>query len=197
MIKTIISDLGGVVLNRGIWIFWDYLEKEFNIPFEKSKVSFLKYYKLYFSGEISEELFWTNYLKDLNLKRDWRELRTILLTSFKPNECVINFYRELREKGYELVLLSDQTKEWWPFLDKTFGISKHFDTTIVSALVGLYKPNQDIYELALTKSKSIAEECVFIDDLEKNLVPAKEMGMKTILFKDCKELKEKLNTLRI
>ena len=192
MVKTVISDLGGVLLNRGIWIFWDYLEEEYNIPSEKSRTIFLKYYKQYFSGKISEKSFWDNFLSKLNLNENWKFLRNKLLNFFKPNEKMIKLYSDLRKKGYELILLSDQTKEWWPYLDETYNISSYFDITIISALVGLHKPNVEIYEYTLKQTKSKASDCLFIDDLEHNLIPAKKLGIQTILFEDCDKLKIKL-----
>jgi putative hydrolase of the HAD superfamily len=193
MIKVIISDLGGVFLNRGIWKFWNYLESEFAIPFEQSKNSFLKYYKPYFSGEISEEEFWNKFLDDVELKEDWLELRSKLLDFFEPTEGMIELYKGLREKGKKLILLSDQTKEWWAFLNTKFQIESYFDSTIVSALVGINKPDPHIYQLAVEASDSKPDECLFVDDLEHNLKPASDMGIKTILFENPEQLKIELN----
>lgn len=192
MIKAVISDLGGVFLNRGIWKFWGYLEGKFGIGAEKAKNSFLKFYKPYFSGDISEEEFWNKFLLDIELKEDWLGLRAMLLDFFEPNGGMIELYKELRKDGKKLILLSDQTKEWWPFLNNKFKIESYFDSTIVSALVGINKPDPKIYEIAVEASGVKPEECIFIDDLEHNLEPAEKMGIKTILFEDSDQLKREL-----
>ncbi|HRY59994.1 MAG TPA: HAD family phosphatase [Patescibacteria group bacterium] len=189
MIKTIILDLGGVFLNRGIWKFWDYAGDRFGIGFEKAKDSFLKYYKEYFSGKISEEMFWKDYLSEIGIKEDWRKLKEILLDFFEPNEGMIELCKELRTNGIKLILLSDQTREWWPFLNDKFKIDSYFDSTIVSALVGVHKPDPKIYQMAVEVSGMKPEECIFVDDLEHNLEPAEKIGMKTIFFKDPKQLR--------
>lgn len=196
-IKTIISDLGGVFLNKGIWIFWGFLQDKYNIPFDKSKDVFLKYYKEYFSGKIAEEKFWKSFLTDLGLDIDWMETRKVLLNFFEVNEEVVKLYATLRKKGLKLVLLSDQTKEWWPILDAKFNVSSCFDVVVVSALVGLNKPDPEIYKYALGKSESKADEALFIDDLEQNLIPAKELGITTILFENFKKLRDQLITMEI
>lgn len=197
MIKAVISDLGGVFLNRGIWKFWSYLESQFGIDSKKATSIFLENYNSYFSGEISEEEFWNKLLKGIDLKEDWLRLRSTLLDFFEPNEGMIDLYKELREKGIRLVLLSDQTKEWWPFLNKKYDIESYFDKTIVSALIGVNKPDSKIYQLALEASEVNAEECVFIDDLEHNLKPANKLGMKTIFYKDIEQLKKELGSLGV
>jgi HAD superfamily hydrolase (TIGR01509 family) len=39
------------------------------------------------------------------------------------------------------------------------------------------------------------EECVFIDDHEENLVPARQLGMHTILFQSITQMKRDLEKL--
>ena len=44
----------------------------------------------------------------------------------------------------------------------------------------------------LERLKVKANECIYIDDREVNLEPAKKLGMKTILFRNAKQLKKEL-----
>jgi putative hydrolase of the HAD superfamily len=189
---TIISDLGGVFLNRGIWLFWDYLHEKNNVPIEISKNAFLKNYKQYFSGKISEKDFWYDFVKETNLTEDWHLLREKLLNLFEINKDMAELYTNLRNKGFKVVLLSDQSKEWWPILDEKYKISSYFDFVIVSAIVGLHKPDPEIYKYALKESDSMSKECIFTDDLSDNLFPAKELGIETILFENSKQFKKEL-----
>jgi putative hydrolase of the HAD superfamily len=50
------------------------------------------------------------------------------------------------------------------------------------------KPELKIYRLTLKKLKVKPEECIFIDDKEKNLKPAKKLGIKTVLAKNPKQV---------
>lgn len=196
-IKTIISDLGGVYLNRGIWLFWDYLNSDFGIPQELSKAVFLKNYKSYFSGLISEEVFWSNLLKEINLNEDWKVLRAKLLNFFEVNKEVSQVYSKLRKSGLKIVLLSDQSRDWWPELDAKFDLANKFDEIVVSALVGLHKPDPEIYKYTARLSKSAPSECLYVDDIDYNLTPALELGMTTLLFKTNKEFIKDLNDLGV
>ena len=58
------------------------------------------------------------------------------------------------------------------------------DGGILSYRDKVIKPDAAIYELLLNRYGLKAEECVFLDDTEKNLVTAGEMGIHTILFQD-------------
>ncbi|MBI2004067.1 HAD family phosphatase [Candidatus Pacearchaeota archaeon] len=195
-IKTIIFDLGGVYLNRGLWKFWDYVEDTFTIPKEEVRKNFLKYYTPYFSGKITEEDFWRQHLKDLKIKKDWKELREKLINYFEPQKGMPKLINKLR-KNYRVGLLSDQTKEWWPYLDGKYKISDNFDFTIISYKTGFHKPQIEIYKIALEKANYKPKECLFIDDLEHNLEPAKDLGMKTLLFKNPEQIKKDLEDIGI
>jgi putative hydrolase of the HAD superfamily len=194
-ITTIISDLGGVFLTRGIWLFWDYLNSNNNVALEESKRAFLLFYKDYFSGKISEADFWQKFLQEIHIIADWQEMRTLLLNKFELNPGIDEMYANYRQKGYKLVLLSDQTKEWWPFLDSKFQISKQFDHVIISAEIGINKPDPEIYKYALLVSGSKAQETIFIDDLQANLIPASELGIHTVLYTDLSTLGNTLSSL--
>jgi putative hydrolase of the HAD superfamily len=56
-----------------------------------------------------------------------------------------------------------------------------FTAVVVSSDVGMRKPDRDIYLLAAERIGVEPAECVFVDDLEVNLVPARQLGMTTVL----------------
>jgi len=55
-----------------------------------------------------------------------------------------------------------------------------FDIVIESSIVGIRKPNPEIYKLACHELGVQPNEAVFLDDLGINLKPARALGMKTI-----------------
>ncbi|MBI4162306.1 MAG: HAD-IA family hydrolase [Candidatus Aenigmarchaeota archaeon] len=52
-------------------------------------------------------------------------------------------------------------------------------------------------KIALEKAKCKAEECVFIDDKESNLLPAKKLGMRVVLFESPEKLESALGKLGV
>ena len=54
-----------------------------------------------------------------------------------------------------------------------------------------------MYETVLKKVRFKPEECLFIDNTQKNLDAAKKLGIKTILFNDSKQLEKRLKYLKL
>jgi putative hydrolase of the HAD superfamily len=64
----------------------------------------------------------------------------------------------------------------------TLQVSHHFDLIIdIHALDYKNKPDPLAYKKALTFLKASGEECIMVDDIPRNLIPAKDLGMTTIL----------------
>lgn len=62
-----------------------------------------------------------------------------------------------------------------------------FDTVVESARVGIRKPEEGFYRIALEELSITAPEAVFLDDLGINLKPARAMGMTTIKVLDAEQ----------
>ncbi len=65
------------------------------------------------------------------------------------------------------------------------GVAQHFNAIVDIRAMGFEnKPLPRSYEILLERIKTPADECVLIDDLVRNLLPARELGMTTILVGD-------------
>ncbi|MBI3630146.1 MAG: HAD-IA family hydrolase [Candidatus Rokubacteria bacterium] len=66
----------------------------------------------------------------------------------------------------------------------TDGLHAHFDAFIESAVVGLRKPDPRIYELVCRELRVERPRAAFLDDIGRNLKPARALGMATIKVND-------------
>lgn len=65
---------------------------------------------------------------------------------------------------------------------RLLGVERHFSAIIdVEAIEYLNKPDPRAYEKALAILGARAEECILLDDTDRNLLPGREMGMVTVL----------------
>lgn len=61
----------------------------------------------------------------------------------------------------------------------------------IEAMQFIPKPNPEPYQMVLQYLKAPPEQCLLIDDMERNLGPAREIGMKTILIGDGQPVNDK------
>lgn len=81
---------------------------------------------------------------------------------------------------YKLGIIANQSLGTQERIDK-WGIGKYFDVVMASAEAGCAKPDLRIFQMALQKAKCEPNEAVMIGDrLDNDIVPAKELGMKTV-----------------
>ena len=106
------------------------------------------------------------------------------------------FIRELKDQGYMVYILSNYPEYIFSIHAKTrFSFLPYIDGKVVSGFVKMIKPDRDIYEYLLHTYDLKPEECVFLDDLPKNIHTARELGMKGIVFTSYKQAREELEKL--
>lgn len=83
-------------------------------------------------------------------------------------------------KKYKLGVIANQVAGTKDRLDN-WDIGKYFDVVIASAEAGCEKPDLKIFTLALEQAGCKPNEAVMIGDrLDNDIVPAKQLGMKTV-----------------
>ncbi len=66
---------------------------------------------------------------------------------------------------------------------RTFGLDRHFDAIVISADVGMAKPEPGIYALAAERIGLPPGECVFVDDMASNIEAARAAGMEGVHYR--------------
>jgi len=90
--------------------------------------------------------------------------------------------RRIRERGLRVAAL---TNNWVAEGRRPAdGLRAHFDVFVESAVVGLRKPDPRIYELVCRQLAVAPARTVFLDDIGRNLKPARALGMMTIKVDD-------------
>ena len=82
-------------------------------------------------------------------------------------------------------------------VDEALNIYKHFDFVLLSCQEHLKKPDQKFYQMALDKAGAEASEVVYIDDNEKHVKAAADLGFNSITYRVNVQLFEELEDLEI
>lgn len=186
-ISTLIFDLGGVIYDIDIQKGIENFRKIGFTGADKyiGKFTHTGFFIQWEKGEISPEEFRNeirklsiNSLTDKQIDEAWCSIMLGI-----PRER-IDLLKELRKK-YRLLLLSNTNyihiNISLPEELAKFGLTMDdlFDKCYYSYLMGAVKPNADIFEMMLMDAKLKPEECLFLDDGDKNIETAKKLGINT------------------
>jgi putative hydrolase of the HAD superfamily len=86
-----------------------------------------------------------------------------------------------RRQGLRLGIISNATPSFREAIDRV-GLTPFFDTIIISAEVGLRKPDRAIFRLGLQRLHLEPGEAFFIDDLPRNVQAARDLGLTGLLI---------------
>jgi len=187
-IKNIIFDLGGVLL--------DIDTSKTNMAFEQLGINnFKNNYALHKmdsvfenleTGKISEAAFYDSMrtlgktpLSDQQIRDAWNAL----LLDFRTESLA--FLEQLSAR-HNLYLLSNTNSIHFTAFSQRFtagaekkNFNDYFTKAYYSHVIGLRKPDEEIYSFVLEDAGIKAGETLFIDDLAINIEGAKSVGIKT------------------
>lgn len=108
----------------------------------------------------------------------------------QPREDALQIAADLKDTGrYFMATLNNESHELNDFRIEHFGLRERFDVFLTSSYLGVKKPDDAIFGLALHITARKPGECVFIDDRELNIKAAVRHGMKTIHYRDVEQLR--------
>jgi epoxide hydrolase-like predicted phosphatase len=107
---------------------------------------------------------------------------------------LVDFLRALRPR-YQTALLSNAWGDLRGVLDREWNILDAFDQVIISAEVGLVKPDERIFRLALERLGITPGEAVFVDDFTENITGARAAGLHAIHFRSADQARAEVEQL--
>jgi epoxide hydrolase-like predicted phosphatase len=115
-----------------------------------------------------------------------------MFAGMKPLEPMVDAVREIRGAGLLTGLISNS---WSTGHYDRQLLAELFDTVVISAEVGLHKPQPEIYTLAAERLGVEPQACVFVDDLKENCDGAEAVGMTAIRHRSAPETIARLEEL--
>jgi putative hydrolase of the HAD superfamily len=148
------------------------------------------------TGEIPEDAHWQAVASALGLSRPEADRVTeAFFAGDRADQGLLDTLRGLRPER-QVCLISNAWSGLRAFIARQNFLDV-FDHLVISAEVGLMKPDPRIYHLALEELRASPVESVFIDDVLVNVEAARAVGMQGIHFAQPEqalgELQELLN----
>ena len=181
--KYFIFDIGNVLVDFDFQVLLKQIAADSGTPVEQPTERDLEMHHAVEEGVISDQEFvdFLNKSKGLSWTVDtligvWQEMFTV-------NQTGYGMFREAIARGLPVYTLSNIAehhieaieRNWPGFFDGATGL-------FLSYQVGARKPNAEIYRCMLDDLGVKGEQCLFLDDLERNIEAARAAGIQAHQF---------------
>ncbi|MCA9459359.1 MAG: HAD-IA family hydrolase [Nanoarchaeota archaeon] len=196
-INTIVFDMLGVLLEDAYQHIFKEIEKTENITPNSFITQIRSDLDDTLKGKISELELFEKIIKKFNLKINPNELYQKVMEGFIKIDGTWEILKKLKEKNYNLIILSNMSHNYVEEKMQKLELEKYFNEIYFSSEVGWKKPQIEFFEHILNKENLKSEECLFIDDKERNILTYEKIGIKGIIFENPKQLEIELIKLKL
>jgi putative hydrolase of the HAD superfamily len=147
-------------------------------------------------GRISSEERWKRVTRRLGLVEPdaWRTFPEEFFGGEALDQDLVDRIRRLRDR-YKTALLSNASDSLDAYVRQELKLGDVFDVIVISALVGMSKPEPGIFLHTLQALNIAPQNAVFVDDRLDNVVAASSLGIHAIQFTSKEALVYELTTL--
>jgi len=198
-ITAIFWDVGGVLLSNA----WDREQRRRTLErFKLDEAEFDDRHEMVISSFERGKISLDEYLERTIFYRKRaftpEEFREYMFSLSQPFPDVLELARKLAQSAkFLMCTINNESQELNEYRIRKFGLREIFALFLSSCYVGLRKPEEGIYQLALEVTQKMPQECCFIDDRALNLEAAARLGMHTIRIENADQLRAELLKLGI
>ncbi len=178
-IKAVVFDAGGVIIDWRTHI--EKFADNYGIAYDSFYQAMEPYEIPACKGLIDSDDYCRGIMRQIGFAEDWQKLRQVFPVAFTPIDETYELLTELGGK-YRLAMLTNAPKGSVDEIDKKLKYKQYFEVIIDSSVVGLVKPDKEIYLLTCQKLHLKPQQCLFVDDVFKNVEAAEKLGFKTVHF---------------
>ena len=186
--RAVIFDLGGVVLGSPLEAIAHY-ERELGIAAGFVNRVVIETgaggaWSRLERGELSLEAFYAAFERDCERAGEQlsgRSLMERIAQTAVPRPRMLTAVRCIRARGVAVAAL---TNNWAGEGDGTRALRPSFDVFVESSSLGMRKPDPRIYTHTCAQLAVEPAKAIFLDDIGRNLKPARQLGMTTIKVED-------------
>ena len=192
MKKTIFFDLGNVLLffshERMMQQVADFCQLE--LPIVKNAVEKLGIpYEL---GTVGSKEIHQEFSDLVKKKIEFKGLMHALSNIFHLNLPVAAIVKELKSKNVPLFVLSNTCEAHFTYAYKHYSPLHLFDGYVLSYEVGARKPEQKIFEHAISKAGCSPESCFYTDDIAEYIYAARSLHIDAETYTTPEKLTQQL-----
>lgn len=196
-IKYLWWDIGGVLLSNA----WDRNQRRatiehFGLDWEEFGELHGQVVSSFERGQITIDQYLDHTIFHRSRPFEREALKDHIFPLSQANPDALDLARQLAAK-YPMGTINNESRELNLYRIEHYGLRDLFGVFVSSCFVGMRKPEEGIYKLALELIQTPAERCCFIDDRALNLECARKLGMHTIQSHNAHQLREELAKLGV
>jgi putative hydrolase of the HAD superfamily len=184
LIKALLFDFGGVLVRTEDWSPRQRWEARLGLPERALDQAVFNsaVARRASHGQAGVAEVWAEVARALKLDpAQLDECRRDFWSGDKLDVDLIALIQSLRPR-YQTAILSNAWNDARENFTRLFGLDQAFDHLIISAEVGLTKPDPRVYRLAAQRLGVEPSEAVFVDDFVENVEGARAVGMHALHY---------------
>ena len=182
-IKTLFTDVGGVLLTNG----WDGSTREAaakKFHLDQTEVDHRHHltFDTYEIGKLSLDDYLDRivFYEPRDFSKD--DFKEFIFAQSQPYPDMLDLVRETKTRhGIKVGVISNEGRELTEYRIRTFGLDSFVDFFVSSCFVRFRKPDKDIFRMALDLAQTAPEECAYLEDRQMFYEVARSVGMQAIL----------------
>lgn len=187
MIKAIIFDLGGVVIDFSNKLYYERIAETSGKPAEEVKITIEKSaLPLLEKGKITTRSFEKTVAKSLGIALKEVRWYGFYARAVRANSDILELLSVLHQ-DYRIAYLSNIDKARYSYTVKILNLNL-FDYRFASCYIGARKPEPMVYTYALKKMGMGPSNALFIDNQMENVLGARKAGITSLQFKNRRTL---------
>jgi 2-haloacid dehalogenase len=183
-IEAVVFDIGGVLLDwNPRYLYRQLFDDEREMERFLAEICTLEWHQAHDRGkpfEVSCAELASLHPEYAEMIHAWGQRSEEMISG--PIEETVEILRRLKAAGVPCYALTNMETETFPQRVKRFPFFSWFDGVVVSAFEGVAKPEREIFERLLARFDLRAESTLFVDDSQRNVDAARELGMQAVMF---------------
>jgi putative hydrolase of the HAD superfamily len=181
-VQSVIFDFGGVLCGFPGETHWASFASAVGLPADKFLPLFWKDRLDYDRGDLSDAAYWKTIGEGYTAEQvaSFVELDCKLWQEF--DEPMLEWNRTLRKAGFKTAILSNMPECLGIYLRRHTRLFEEFDHVTLSYEVRSAKPEAHIYQSCLAGLGVKADEALFLDDKEPNVLAAQANGIHSLIY---------------
>jgi putative hydrolase of the HAD superfamily len=196
-LSAIIFDYGMVLSNPADPAAHHELITIFGAPAEDFEREYWAHRHAYDAGEFDGAGYWHRCAQGAGVTLSAEQIRHLIANDIRmwsiPNPVMVDWAVTISRSGFKTGILSNIPFEIADVFKETDWV-KGFTHNTWSCYLRMAKPDPAIYHHVLNAIQTPAEEVLFLDDRQENVLSAEAVGIQGILFRNVQQLQQDLKT---